>query len=153
MRELEVVGVRVEMPSNQPLVLLRELQGDRFLPIWIGAVEASAIALAQQGTESPRPLTHELIARIIDVLGDELDVVQIDDVTEGIFFATLSFTSGATISARPSDSIALALRLGTRIEASEAVLDEAGMLMPADDDEEIEKFREFLEEIEPEDFA
>jgi bifunctional DNase/RNase len=153
MRELEVIGVRVEMPSNQPLVLLREVQGDRCLPIWIGAVEASAIALAQQGTESPRPLTHELIGRIIDVLGDELDAVQIDDVSEGIFFATLAFTSGATVSARPSDSIALALRLGARIEASEAVLDEAGMLMPADEDDEIEKFREFLEDLEPEDFT
>lgn len=153
MRELEVVGVRVEMPSNQPLVLLRETQGERYLPIWIGAVEASAIALAQQGSASPRPLTHELIARIIEELGDELDVVRIDDVADGVFFATLSFTSGASVSARPSDSIALALRLGTRIEASEAVLDEAGMVLPADEDEEIEKFREFLEEIEPEDFA
>jgi bifunctional DNase/RNase len=153
MRELEVIGVRVEMPSNQPLVLLRELEGDRYLPIWIGAVEASAIALAQQGTESPRPLTHELMARIIDELGDDLDVVQIDDVADGVFFATLSFTSGASVSARPSDSIALALRTGTRIEASEAVLDEAGMTLPADEDAEVEKFREFLEEIEPEDFA
>jgi bifunctional DNase/RNase len=153
MRELEVIGVRVEMPSNQPLVLLRETQGERYLPIWIGAVEASAIALAQQGSASPRPLTHELIARIIEELGDELDVVRIDDVADGVFFATLSFTSGASVSARPSDSIALALRLGTRIEASEAVLDEAGMMLPADEDEEIEKFREFLEEIEPEDFA
>jgi bifunctional DNase/RNase len=153
MRELEVVGVRVEMPSNQPLVLLRELEGERYLPIWIGAVEASAIALAQQGEESPRPLTHELIARIIAELGDQLDVVQVDDVAEGVFFATLVFGSGAKVSARPSDSIALALRLGTRIEASEAVLDEAGMLMPADEEDEVEKFREFLEDIEPEDFA
>ena len=153
MRELEVIGVRVEMPSNQPLVLLREVDGERYLPIWIGAVEASAIALAQEGSSSPRPLTHELIARIIDELGDELDIVQIDDVADGVFFATLSFTSGGKVSARPSDSIALALRLGTRIEATEAVLDEAGMLMPADEDDEIEKFREFLEEIEPEDFA
>jgi bifunctional DNase/RNase len=153
MRELEVIGVRVEMPSNQPLVLLRELEGERYLPIWIGAVEASAIALAQQGEESPRPLTHELIARIIEELGDQLQVVRIDDVTEGVFFATLAFASGATVSARPSDSIALALRLGTRIEASESVLDEAGMVMPADEEEEVEKFREFLEDIEPEDFA
>lgn len=153
MRELEVIGVRVEMPSNQPLVLLRETQGERYLPIWIGAVEASAIALAQQGSESPRPLTHELIARIIEELGDQLDVVQIDDVADGVFFATLSFASGAAVSARPSDSIALALRLGTRIEASEAVLEEAGMVLPTNEDDEVEKFREFLEAIEPEDFA
>jgi len=153
MRELEVIGVRIEMPSNQPLVLLRELEGDRYLPIWIGAVEASAIAFAQQGEATPRPLTHELLQRVIESLGDELTTVQIDDVSDGVFYATLVFSSGATVSARPSDSIALALRMGTKIEAAEAVLDEAGMQLPADEDAEIEKFREFLEEIEPEDFA
>lgn len=153
MHELEVIGVRIEMPSNQPLVLLREVEGDRYLPIWIGAVEASAIAFAQQGESTPRPLTHELLQRIIEALGDDLTSVQIDDVTDGVFYATLVFTSGATVSARPSDSIALAIRMGTRIEASESVLEEAGMHLPADEDAEIEKFREFLEEIEPEDFA
>ena len=153
MRELEVIGVRIEMPSNQPLVLLREVDGDRYLPIWIGAVEASAIAFAQQGESTPRPLTHELLQRIIESLGQELTLVQIDDVEDGVFYATLVFSSGATVSARPSDSIALALRMGTRIEAAESVLDEAGMHMPADEDAEVEKFREFLEDIEPEDFA
>lgn len=153
MRELDVIGVRVEMPSNQPLVLLRETDGERYLPIWIGAVEASAIALAQEGTASPRPPTHELMGRIIDELGDELEVVQIDDVADGVFFATLVFAGGGRVSARPSDSIALALRRGARIEVTEAVLDEAGMLLPADEDEEVEKFREFLEDIEPNDFA
>lgn len=153
MRELEVIGVRIEMPSNQPLVLLREVEGDRYLPIWIGAVEASAIAFAQQGEATPRPLTHELLQRIIEALGDDLTTVQIDDVADGVFYATLVFTSGATVSARPSDSIALAIRMGTRIEASESVLEDAGMHLPADEDAEIEKFREFLEEIEPEDFA
>lgn len=153
MRELEVIGVRIEMPSNQPLVLLREVEGDRFLPIWIGAVEASAIAFAQQGESTPRPLTHELLQRVIESLGEQLTLVQIDDVADGVFYATLVFSSGATVSARPSDSIALALRMGTRIEAAESVLDEAGMQLPADADEEVQKFREFLDEIEPEDFA
>lgn len=153
MRELEVIGVRIEMPSNQPLVLLREIEGDRYLPIWIGAVEASAIAFAQQGESTPRPLTHELLQRVIEALGEELTRVQIDDVADGVFYATLLFSSGATVSARPSDSIALALRMGTRIEAAESVLDDAGMTLPADEDEEIQKFREFLEEVEPEDFT
>lgn len=153
MRELEVIGVRIEMPSNQPLVLLREVEGDRYLPIWIGAVEASAIAFAQQGEATPRPLTHELLQRIIEALEAQLTVVQIDDVSDGVFYATLVFSSGATVSARPSDSIALALRVGARIEAAESVLDEAGMHLPADEDEEIQKFREFLEEVEPEDFT
>ena len=152
MREVEVVGVRVEMPTNQPLVLLRELDGGRYLPIWIGAVEASAIAYAQQGTATARPLTHELMQRIIDALGDELNEVQIIDVRDGIFYASLIFASGAEVEARPSDSIALALRSGARILCAEDVLDEAGILATTDEDEEIEKFREFLDEISPEDF-
>lgn len=152
MREVEVVGVRVEMPTNQPLVLLRELDGGRYLPIWIGAVEASAIAYAQQGTVTARPLTHELMQRIVEALGDELDEVQIIDVRDGIFYASLIFASGAEVEARPSDSIALALRSGARILCAEDVLDEAGILATTDEDEEIEKFREFLDEISPEDF-
>jgi bifunctional DNase/RNase len=153
MHELDVVGVRVEVPSNQPLVLLRERDGDRFLPIWIGAVEAAAIAFAEQGTPTPRPLTHELIQLVIEALGDSLTVVQIDNVEDGVFYATLRFASGASVSARPSDSIALALRTGTPIEAAESVLDEAGVVLSTDEEEEVEKFREFLADVEPEDFA
>jgi bifunctional DNase/RNase len=153
MREVEVVGVRVEMPTNQPLVLLRELEGTRYLPIWIGAVEASAIAYAQQGTPTARPLTHELMQRVVEALGDELQEVRILDVREGIFFAALVFASGAEVEARPSDSIALALRTGARIVCAEDVLDEAGITSTNEEDEEIEKFREFLDDVEPEDFG
>lgn len=152
MREVEVVGVRVEMPTNQPLVLLRELEGTRYLPIWIGAVEASAIAFAQQGTRSPRPLTHELMNQVITELGDELAEIRIVDVDEGVFFALLVFDSGTQVDARPSDAIALALRAGARIVCAEDVLDAAGITSTHEEDEEIEKFREFLDEVEPEDF-
>ncbi len=152
MREVEVVGVRVEMPTNQPLVLLREAEGTRYLPIWIGAVEASAIAFAQQGTEAKRPMTHELMRTMIEALGDELVEVRIVDVKESVFYAQLVFASGAEVEARPSDSIALALRTGTRILCAEDVLDEAGIHAAREEDEEIEKFREFLDAIEPEDF-
>jgi len=152
-RELEVVGVRVEMPNNQPLVLLRETEGTRYLPIWIGAVEASAIAYAQEGAETPRPLTHELMHQIVIALGDELDEVRIIDVRDGVFFATLIFASGAEVEARPSDSIALALRAGTRIVCTEDVLDAAGIQSTREEDDEIERFREFLDEVGPEDFA
>lgn len=141
------------MPTNQPLVLLRELDGGRYLPIWIGAVEASAIAYAQQGTVTSRPLTHELMQHIVEGLGDELNEVRIIDVRDGIFYASLIFASGAEVEARPSDSIALALRSGARILCAEDVLDEAGILATTDEDEEIEKFREFLDEITPEDFG
>ena len=152
MNELRVVGVRVELPVNQPIVLLKEADGDRYLPIWIGAVEASAIAYAQQGTITARPLTHELMQRIVEALGDELNEVQIIDVRDGIFYALLIFASGSEVEARPSDSIALALRSGARILCAEDVLDEAGILATTEEDEEIEKFREFLDEISPEDF-
>ncbi|AWB92445.1 bifunctional nuclease family protein [Aeromicrobium chenweiae] len=152
MREVEVVGVRVEMPTNQPLVLLRELEGSRYLPIWIGAVEASAIAYAQQGTATMRPLTHELMQQMIEALGDELDEVRITAVDEGVFYAVLVFASGVHVEARPSDSIALALRAGARIVCAEDVLDEAGIASTTEEDEEIEKFREFLDDVTPEDF-
>lgn len=153
MREVEVVGVRVEMPTNQPLVLLRETEGTRYLPIWIGAVEASAIAYAQEGAQTPRPLTHELMQQVVVALGDELEEVRIVDVRDGVFFASLVFASGAEVEARPSDSIALALRSGARIVCTEDVLDEAGIQSTREEDEEVERFREFLDEVGPEDFV
>src|SRR6188472_4104925 len=152
MREVEVVGVRVEMPSNQPIVLLRELMGERYLPIWIGAVEATAIAFAQQGVVPPRPMTHDLLKDILEATGNTLSEVRITEMRDGIFYATLVLGGGVEVSARPSDSIALALRTGSRIVCSEDVLDEAGLAVPDDQEEEVEKFREFLDQINPEDF-
>ncbi|GAA4126595.1 bifunctional nuclease family protein [Nocardioides fonticola] len=152
MREVDVMGVRVEMPSNQPIVLLREVSGDRYLPIWIGAVEATAIAFAQQGVVPPRPLTHDLLKDVIEATGNELTEVRITDVKDGIFFATLVLASGTEVSARPSDSIALALRTGSRIVCAESVLAEAGLAVPAEQEDEVEKFREFLDHVTPEDF-
>jgi bifunctional DNase/RNase len=146
------MGVRVEMPSNQPIVLLREVAGDRYLPIWIGAVEATAIAFAQQGVVPPRPLTHDLLKDVLEATGNELTAVQITEVKEGVFFANLVFGSGTEVSARPSDSIALALRTGTTIFCSDDVLDEAGLAVPAEQEDEVERFREFLDHVSPEDF-
>jgi bifunctional DNase/RNase len=151
-REVDVVGVRVEMPSNQPIVLLREVSGERYLPIWIGAVEATAIAFAQQGVVPPRPLTHDLLKDVIAGTGNELAEVRITEVRDGVFFAVLVFGSGVEISARPSDSIALALRMGTRIVCAEDVLAEAGLPVPEEQEDEVEKFREFLDHVTPEDF-
>ncbi len=140
------------MPSNQPIVLLREADGERYLPIWIGAVEATAIAFAQQGVVPPRPLTHDLIKDLLTATGHELSEVQITEVKDGIFYASLVLGDGVSVSARPSDSIALALRTGSRIVCSDDVLDEAGLLVPDEQEEEVEKFREFLDQINPEDF-
>jgi bifunctional DNase/RNase len=150
--ELDVVGVRVQMPDNQPLVLLREVDGARYLPIWIGAVEATAIAFAQQGVVPPRPLTHDLLRDIISAFEQELDEVRITEVKDGVFYARLVFESGVEVEARPSDSIALALRTGSRILCSEDVLGESGVHVADEDEEEVEKFREFLDQITPEDF-
>ena len=152
MREVDVIGVRVEMPSNQPIVLLLEVSGERYLPIWIGAVEATAIAFAQQGVVPPRPLTHDLMKDMLLATGNALAEVQITQMKDGVFFATLVLDSGAEVSARPSDSIALALRTGARIVCAEAVLDEAGLAIPEEQEDEVEKFREFLDHVTPEDF-
>jgi uncharacterized protein len=150
--ELTVVGVRVELPSNQPIVLLKEAAGDRYLPIWIGAVEATAIAFAQQGVVPPRPLTHDLLKDVLESTGNELSEVRITEVKDGMFFATLVLASGIEVSARPSDSIALALRTGSRILCADEVLAEAGLDAPAEQEDEVEKFREFLDQVSPEDF-
>jgi uncharacterized protein len=150
---LDVVGVRVEMPSNQPIVLLREIAGERYLPIWIGAVEATAIAFAQQGVVPARPMTHDLLRDVLDALGAELRQIRITELRDGVFYAVLVFGSGAEVSARPSDAIALALRTGTPIFGAEAVLDEAGIVIEDEQEDEVERFIEFLDQITPEDFG
>jgi uncharacterized protein len=150
--ELSVVGVRVELPANQPIVLLKEATGERYLPIWIGAVEATAIAFAQQGIVPPRPLTHDLMRDVVAALGVELTAVHITELREGVFFAELLFSNGVRVSARPSDAIALAVRSDVTILADEAVLDEAGIVIADEQESEVERFREFLDNISPDDF-
>jgi uncharacterized protein len=152
-RQLEVVGVRVEMPTNQPIVLLKETQGERYLPIWIGPMEATAIAYAQQGLVPVRPLTHDLLRDILEALGVQLRTVNITTLRNGTFFADLIFSNGKEVSARPSDSIALALRTGATIFAADEILEEAGISIPDEQEDEVEKFREFLDTITPEDFG
>ena len=150
--ELTVVGVRVELPSQQPIVLLKEAGGDRYLPIWIGAVEATAIAFAQQGVVTARPMTHDLLRDLLTALDRPLLTVTIQDLRDGIFYAELGFEGGVTVSARPSDAIALAMRMGATIRGQLSVLDEAGIAIPDEQEDEVEKFREFLDTITPEDF-
>jgi len=150
--ELTVVGVRVELPSNQPIVLLKESSGDRYLPIWIGAVEATAIAFAQQGIVPARPLTHDLLKDVLSAVGADLDAVMITELRDGVYYADLRFGDGTSVSARPSDAIALAIRAGTVIYADDSVLDVAGITIPDEQESEVERFREFLDQISPEDF-
>ena len=156
---MEVIGVRVEMPSNQPIVLLKEIDGSRFLPIWVGAVEATAIAFAQQGVEPPRPLTHDLMNNLVELLDATLTAVHLTEIKDGVFYAIMllrdSSAGQLTISARPSDAIALAVRSHSNILATEELLNEVGIEIPQGDgeNEEVEKFREFLDQINPEDFV
>jgi bifunctional DNase/RNase len=150
---MEVVGVRVEMPTNQPIVLLKETQGERYLPIWIGPMEATAIAYAQQGLVPVRPLTHDLLRDILEALDVQLRTVNITALRNGTFYADLIFSNGKEVSARPSDSIALALRTGATIFAADEILEEAGIAIPDEQEDEVEKFREFLDTITPEDFG
>ena len=149
---VEVMGVRVEMPSNQPIVLLKELDGARYLPIWLGAAEATAIAFAQQEVLPPRPLTHDLFKDVLMQLGAKLNNVYLTELKDGVFYAQLNFEGGPAISARPSDAIALALRIGAPILASEDLLNEAGIEIPDQAEDEVERFKEFLDQINPEDF-
>ncbi|MEI7888431.1 MAG: bifunctional nuclease family protein [Actinomycetes bacterium] len=165
MIELELVAVRVELPSNTPVVVLRELQGRRRqLSIFIGGPEATAIAFAMEGVETPRPLTHDLFCDVMDGLGAQLERVVITELRETTYYADLEVSSSLGlqhISARPSDAVALAVRVGCPIFSSEEVLDTAGFvdeLVPDEESEDlpeavVEEFKQFIEQVSPEDFG
>jgi len=156
MIEMEITGVRVELPTNQPIVLLKERGGERYLPIWIGAAEAAAIALSLQGVVTPRPMTHDLMQSILEDLQVSVQRIVVTELRDSTFFASIQLQRNGDsyeITSRPSDAIALAVRMATPIFAEEGVLEEASILIPGDEDEEVEKFREFLNNVSPEDFA
>jgi bifunctional DNase/RNase len=156
MVELSLVGVRVELPSNQPIVLLKELEGERYLPIWIGAVEATAIAFALQGIQTPRPMTHDLMRDILNETQIEVERILISELVEQTFFALIRMSQNGRsteVSSRPSDAIALAVRINAPIFAAEEVLEQAGIELKDEEETEVEKFREFLDQVTPDDFA
>jgi uncharacterized protein len=153
---MSLAGVRVELPTNQPIVLLKEDEGERYLPIWIGAAEAAAIAFALQGVVTPRPMTHDLMKNLLDEVGAQVQRIEITELREGTYYANINMRMNGNayeISARPSDAIALAVRVEAPIFADEEVLTDASILIPSDEEDEVEKFREFLESVNPEDFA
>ena len=153
---VELIGVRIELPSNTPIVLLRERGSDRYLPIWIGAGEATAIALALEGVEAQRPLTHDLLTSIVAELGATVSRVVVTELRGGIYYADLVLGrngSELVVSSRPSDAIALAARTGASILVHPGVLDEAGVEIRDEDEEDaVARFRSFLESVSPEDF-
>jgi uncharacterized protein len=162
---MELLGVRVELPANTPVVMLREHETDRprVLPILIGGPEASAIHSAMEGVVPPRPLTHDLLVNVAQALGATLEHIVITEVREHTFFAALHLRTGTgealVVSSRPSDAIALAVRTGAAIYAEEALLDEAAVQAPEVTDDEgdeeaiLDEFRDFLDDVSPDDFA
>lgn len=158
----------MELMGNVPVLLLREREGSkRVLPIYVGVPEATSIQWAKEGREAPRPLTHDLIVHVLGALGAVLEKVVITDVQDGTFFAELhlqSRTGPVVVSSRPSDAIALAVRAGALIFCSEDVLEEAGRIADFEDESEesgpeeanetelLGEFRDFIENIRPEDF-
>ncbi len=160
--EMELVGVRVQMPTNTPILLLRETTGRRrVVPIYIGGPEAHAIDLALSGTPTARPMTHDLMAEVIESLGAALERVVVTELREGTFYAELILRDGTggvqTLSARPSDAVALAVRTGSQIFAEEALIEEAGIeeaesAEEGNEEEMVEELRKFLDEVNAEDF-
>ena len=158
MIRVTLIGVRVEVPSNQPIVLLREVDGQRYLPIFIGSPEATAIVYALQGMETPRPMTHDLFVTVMGDFGVELRQVAITALSDGTFYAELELIRGEEvqrISARPpTRSPWRSPRRRGPDPGGRRVFEEAGVLFEEEQDEdEIEEFRAFLDEITPEDFA
>ena len=159
--EMELVGVRVELPTNTPIVLLRELEGDRrVLPIFIGGPEATAIAFALEDVDTPRPMTHDLMRDLLADLGATVERIVVTDLQEGTFYAEIHLDvdgQAHQVSARPSDAVALAVRTGTTIYAAEAVVDEAAQTVgddgPVEEEEVVEEFRRFIDDVDPDDFA
>lgn len=159
---MELLGVRVELPANTPILLLQETGGaKRVLPIYIGGPEAASIAYALEGVESPRPLTHDLLKIVLGELGATLVKVTVTELVEHTYYAELDLQVGDRhhlVSSRPSDAIALAVRTGTPIFADDKVLDEAGQAASTgeedgESDEILEEFRSFIEHVSPDDFA
>ena len=126
--EMAIKGLMVDPITNMPIVVLREVDGERVLPIWVGVFEANAIALQVENVQTPRPMTHDLLSNVIDELGAQVERIVVSDLKENTFYALLHVTSTTgpvTIDARPSDAIALALRTGSRIFVEENVISSA----------------------------
>jgi uncharacterized protein len=167
MVEVVLRAVRVDVGSSTPLLLLEEVSGERVLPIFIGAPEATAIAYALQGVTTPRPMSHDLLGNVIEALGAKVFSVEISHLVDNTFFAHLRLVRDGReieVSSRPSDAVALALRVGAPILVNDELMASEGRVMQLDDDDEgvgvderseadlVAELREFLDQIRPEDF-
>lgn len=162
---VRVLGLAVD-GGMQPVVLLTPLDGGdgprTLVPIWVGTQEAASISVAVSGEEPPRPLSHDLMKRLLDTVGASVDRVDVTRIEDGTFYAELRLTTDAgpvVLDCRPSDAIALATRAGAPLFVAESVLADAGVLEeedgevdPEEAEERVEEFRRFLDEVDPEDF-
>jgi uncharacterized protein len=165
-QKMQIYGVSFDMVGKQPIVLLKTADGNRFLPIWIGHPEAAAILMKLQAKDTPRPMTHDLFTNVLGELDAEIVQIAVTDLRDNTFYARITLRrDGATfeVDSRPSDAIALAVRCDAPIFAADEVIeasaiqmeneDEKGGDQPVEVEEEIEGFREFLENVRPEDFG
>jgi bifunctional DNase/RNase len=153
---VEIKGLMLDPSSNVPIVILRDVGSQTFLPIWIGHFEASAIALRIEGVEPPRPMTHDLLRAVLEQLGATVEKIVISDLKESTFFAVIHVRyqdASVPIDARPSDAIALALRAEAPIFVLRSVLDKAHAVDLAEEATDEEKVKKWLEEMNPEEFG
>ena len=159
MQEMVIYGVSFDMVGKQPIVLLKTQDGNKFLPIWIGHPEAAAILMKLQGANTPRPMTHDLFTEMLSQLEARVVRIAVTELRENTFYALITVSvngSEIEIDSRPSDAIALAVRSGAPIFAAEAVIEESAIEFEHEDvneDEVVEEFKKFLEDVKPEDFS
>ena len=158
MREVQIYGVSFDMVGKQPIVLLKTVDDNRFLPIWIGHPEAAAILMKLQGADTPRPMTHDLIVDMLDQADTTCERISITELRDNTFYASITLSvsgSEIEIDSRPSDALALAVRMAAPIFVADEVIDESSIEFEQgeeDNDEVVEKFKDFLDDISPEDF-
>lgn len=155
MQRMSVHGVNLDIMTNQPVVILKDSDQKKFLPIWIGQFEATSILMELQGIKPSRPLTHDLIKSMLELMELKIEKIVINDIVEGTFYAQIYFLNkehNYSIDARPSDAIALAVRMDAPIFAEESVVKKASIVTEEGEEEIIETFRNFLDSCDPEDF-
>jgi len=158
MREMQIYGVSFDMVGKQPIVLLKTIDDNRFLPIWIGHPEAAAILMKLQGADTPRPMTHDLIVDMLDQVDSKCERISVTEIRDNTFYASITLSvngSEVELDSRPSDALALAVRLGVPIFVAEEVIEESSIEFEQgeeDNEQVVEKFKDFLDDISPEDF-
>jgi hypothetical protein len=157
-QEVSIYGVSFDVVGKQPIVLLKTLDGNKFLPIWIGHPEAAAILMKLQGAPTPRPMTHDLVTDMLGELNASVRRIAVTELRENTFYAVITLQvngSEVEIDSRPSDALALAVRTSAPIFVADQVIDDQGIEFGAepDDAEVIDEFKKFLEGVNPDDFA